>query len=605
MHFYKSTYAILMEQKMNLKYLKLFAVLVVGVCSISQAETITANKNLAVIAENYFEDHVQLDPLDGSATTGEERFEDKLEITISPKYRTKNHKLSEKVLSALSNVDEKALSPADRITYQVLKQQMQDQLEGDKFPSHLLPIDQYGGLPVYLAQFGTGQDIQPLKTVKQYEHYLKRLDKLPLWINQAIINMREGVKLGVVQPKPLIVSGLPSIKALTEKNIEKNPFYLAITQMPESFSTADKTRLSSAYKKLIQNKLIPAHEKLVDFLEKDYLPNTRASAGYGALPNGDAWYKHMVKYHTTTDQTPDEIHALGLAEVARIRTEMAKIQTAYKFTGTLTDFLKWHDKDAQFKPFKTEQDVLDEYENLNKKIAEKLPTLFSRTPKIPLIIRPEPELTRATASDHYNSPAPDGSRPGIFYAVIENPTEYRNSKMTSLFLHEGQPGHHFHIGLQQELSLPTFRKFGWITAYGEGWALYAETLGKEMGLYADPNQYLGHLRMELIRAVRLVTDTGLHAKGWTREQTIQYMMDTEGSSETEATRATQRYMVWPGQALAYKIGALKFQELRARAQQKLGNKFSLSNYHDLVLSDGVLPLTILEEKVNNWITIQQ
>lgn len=590
---------------MNIKYYNLLLLLMLGTCSPSHAEISAPNKNLATIAEHYFNEHVELDPIDGSATTGEERFEDKLEITISSEYRVKNHKLSQRVLNELSSIDEKILSPADLITYKVLKQQMLDQLEGDKFPSYLLPIDQYGGLPVYLAQFGTGQDIQPLKTVKQYEHYLKRLEKLPLWINQAIANMREGVKLGVVQSKPLIISGLPSIKALTEKDITKNPFYLAITQMPENFSPADRAHLSTAYKKIINTKLIPANEKLVTFLEKDYLPNTRTTAGYGALPNGEAWYKYLVKYHTTTDMTPDEIHSLGLAEVARIRAEMTKIQTIYKFTGTLTEFLKWQDQDAQFKPFKTEQDVLDAYEQLNKKIAAKLPTLFSKAPKIPLIIRPEPELTRATASDHYNSPAPDGSRPGIFYAVIENPTDYGNTKMTSLFLHEGQPGHHFHIGLQQELSLPQFRKFGWITAYGEGWALYAETLGKEMGLYEDPNQYLGHLRMELIRAVRLVTDTGLHTKGWTREQTIQYMMDTEGNTEAEATRATQRYMAWPGQALAYKIGALKFQELRARAHQKLGNKFSLADYHDMVLSDGVLPLTILEEKVNDWIAKQQ
>ncbi len=584
---------------------KLLFILILGICSASQAQVIAPNKHLAAIAESYFEEHITLDPLEGSGTTGEERFEDKLEITISPASRAKSHKLTQRILNELRGVDEKTLSPADHITYLVLKQQMQDQLEGEKFPWYLLPIDQYGGLPVYLAQFGTGQDIQPLKTVPQHEHYLKRLSKLPLWIDQAINNMREGIKMGVVQPTPLIISGLPSMKALTEKNIEKNPFYLAITHIPDNFSPLEKARLSGAYKKIIQTKLIPANEKLVTFLEKEYLPNTRTTSGYGALTNGDNWYKYLVKYHTSTDMNPNDIHALGLAEVARIRTEMTKIQASYKFTGTLTEFLKWQDQDAQFKPFKTEQDVLDAYEQLNQKITAKLPRLFNRAPKVPLIIQPEPELTRATASDHYNPPAPDGSRPGTFYAVIENPNEYRNTKMTSLFLHEGQPGHHFHIALQQELSLPKFRKFGWLTAYGEGWALYAETLGKEMGLYEDPNQYLGHLKMELIRAVRLVTDTGLHAKGWTREQTIQYMMDTEGSSEADATRAAQRYMAWPGQALAYKIGALKIQELRARAQQKLGTKFSLSNYHDLVLSDGVLPLTILDEKVNNWITAQQ
>lgn len=579
----------------------------VAFCVPSYAETKAnpADLKLARIAEQYFAHHLQLDPLDGSATTGEEHFEDKLEITISPAYQTKNHKLAMKILHKLQAIDEQGLSPADRITYDVLRQQMEGQIEGDRFPSNLLPIDQYGGLPVYLAQFGTGQDIQPLKTVRQYQHYLKRLNKLPLWIDQAIANMREGIKRGVVQPKTLIVSGLPSIKALTKDEIKKNPFYLAINNMPKKFSAADQARLSASYKKSIQASLIPAAKKLAVFLEEEYLPHARTTAGLGALPDGSAWYQYLVKYHTTTHMTPDEIHTLGIKEVERIREEMKKIQEFYKFKGNLSDFLQWQNKDVQFRPFKSEQHVLDAYETLNKNIATKLPEFFGRSPKIPLVIRAEPELTRATASDHYNSPAPDGSRPGTFYTVIENPADYRNSKMTSLFLHEGQPGHHFHIGLQQELSLPRFRKYGWITAFGEGWALYAETLGNEMGLYEDRNQYLGHLKLELLRAVRLVTDTGLHAKGWTREQTIQYMMDSEGSAEADARRATERYMAWPGQALAYKIGALKIQELRLRAQNKLGNKFLLRDFHDLILSDGVLPLSILDTKVDAWILEQQ
>jgi uncharacterized protein (DUF885 family) len=284
---------------------------------------------------------------------------------------------------------------------------------------------------------------------------------------------------------------------------------------------------------------------------------------------------------------------------------MDKIRVGYKFDGSTTAFLKWHDSQAEFRPFKSEREVLDAYGALNKKIAEKLPALFGRMPKAPLDIRPEPELTRATASDHYSQPAADGSRPGVFYAVIEDPAKYSTTGMTTLFLHEGQPGHHFHIALQQELALPKFRKHGWITAFGEGWALYAETLGREMGLYEDPNALLGHLKDELLRAVRLVTDTGLHSKGWTREQTMQYMMDNEGVVEAEARRATERYMAWPGQALAYKVGALKIQELRERAAQKLGAKFSLKGFHDQVLSDGVLPLSVLEAKIDGWIKEQR
>ena len=577
--------------------------LIAGSCWAASADQ--ASKPLATIAERYFEDRLQLDPLEGTATTGEARFEGELTITIAPAHLAKVRKLSQRVLQELKSLNEQKLSPADRMTYAVLKRQLQEQLDGDKFLSELLPIDQYGGLPVSLAQFGTGQDIQPLKTVKNYENYLKRLNKLPVWIDQAITNMREGIKRGVVQPTPLIVSGLPAIKALTEADVEKSVFYLAIKSMPSTFSKAEQARLTAAYTQSIKSRLLPAAIKLYTFLEQEYLPKTRASAGVSAIPDGAAWYKYLVRFHTTTGMTPEEIHALGLKEVARIRGEMAKIQAGYKFEGSLTDFLKWHDNEAQFRPFKTDQDVLDAYGVLNKTIAAKLPQLFGRAPKAPLEIRAEPELTRATASDHYSGPAADGSRPGVFYTVIEDPAKYRNTGMTTLFLHEGQPGHHYHTALQQELPLPKFRKFGWITAYGEGWALYAETLGREMGLYDDPNQYLGHLKDELLRAVRLVTDTGLHSKNWTREQTMQYMMDNEGVIESEARRATERYMAWPGQALAYKIGALKIQALRARAAEKLGAKFSLSNYHDLVLSDGVLPLSVLEAKVDAWIASQQ
>ena len=344
--------------------------------------------------------------------------------------------------------------------------------------------------------------------------------------------------------------------------------------------------------------------RLVAFLEKEYLPKCRTSSGIDAVPHGKAWYDYMVRYYTTTTMKPDQIHALGLKEVARIRGEMEKVKAVYKFNGSLNDFFKWHEALPASYPFKTEPEVLDAYAMLNQRIMAKLPDLFGRTPKAPLEIRAEPELTRSTASDHYSSPAADGSRPGVFYVVIEDPTKHPSNLMATLFIHEGQPGHHFHIALQQELSLPKFRQYGNITAFTEGWALYAETLGREMGLYEDPNFYLGHLSDELLRAVRLVTDTGLHTMGWTREQTIQYMMETQGYSEHESQRYTERYMASPGQALAYKIGSLKIQELRERARTKLGARFSLKDYHDQVLSDGALPLHLLEAKVDRWIAAQ-
>jgi uncharacterized protein (DUF885 family) len=573
--------------------------------SIAKNETERNHYRLHELAEKYYNKTLELDPIAGTENTGDARYEDKLAITIAPAYLKKSLHLWQTTLKKLSRIDKNQLSSEDATTYAVLERELQLKIETDNFPSELLPINQYGGTLINVVQFGTGQDIQPLKTVTQYKHYLKRLERLSDWIDQAIINMRLGIKTGVVQHKALIEQALPAIKPLTLEPIENNPFYLSIKNMPSSFTAKEKQQVTNAYKKSIESRLIPAANKLYAFLVNEYLPHARPSAGIDALPNGSDWYKFAVKYHTNTNMTPDEIHLLGLREVERIHAEIEKIKAIYKFKGSLKEFLEWQDNAAENKPFKTSQEILDTYANLNNKIAAKLPTLFGRIPKVGLEIKEEPELTRATASDHYSPPTADGSRPGIYYAVIVDPLQYNKTHMTSLFLHEGQPGHHYQIALQQEFNLPKFRQFGWITAFGEGWALYAETLGHELGLYEDPNAYLGHLKLELVRAVRLVTDTGLHAKGWTREKTIQYMIDIEGRSEESARRATERYMAWPAQALAYKIGALKIQELRTRASQQLGTQFSLRDFHDLVLSEGVLPLNILEKKVDDWIASQK
>jgi len=556
---------------------------------------------LARIAEQYFQDTLSLNPLTGTRITAEPKYEDKLEISISPAYRAKTSALYKRVQRELKLLKVAALTPADRMTYDLLAEEVRDGLEGMRFPSELMPVDQYGGTPVYVAQFGSGEQIQPLKTVANYRNYLRRLLVLPQWTAQAEINMREGMRRGIVPPQALLSSGLPAFKALAEGNIEKSPFYTAIQVMPATFSATDKAALTQEYQRAIKTKLQPAMSAFYTFLEKTYLPATRKSSGIDAIPGGKEWYAYAVRQYTTTKMTPDEIHALGIKEVARIRSEMEKIRQHYQYQGSIAEFLKWADEDAQFRPFKTDQEVINAYQALNEKIKPKLSALFGRAPKALLEIRLEPELTRATASDHYSSPAADGSRPGVFYAVVMDPTKYSTLLMTTLFLHEGQPGHHYHLALQQELTLPNFRRYGGLTAFNEGWALYAETLGHEMGLYQDKHALLGHLSDELLRAVRLVTDTGLHSKGWTREASIKYMMEMQGYSALESRRATERYMAWPGQALAYKIGSLKIQELRARAESKLGAKFSLKEYHDLVLSDGAVPLTLLEKKVDAWL----
>jgi uncharacterized protein (DUF885 family) len=350
--------------------------------------------------------------------------------------------------------------------------------------------------------------------------------------------------------------------------------------------------------------VLPSLRKLAAFIETEYLPAARPTAGWGSLPGGANWYRAWVKAQTTTDLAPEEIHRIGLAEMARIHAEYAKLGPKFGYTGTPVGLPAWLAAQASTHPFKTEAQVLQAYRELNERIMPRLPQLFATMPKAPLEIRPEPELSRATASDHYTLAAADGSRPGIFWAVIPDAARYGSTAMTSLFLHEGQPGHHFQLSKQQELPVPKFRKYGGNNAYVEGWALYAETLGKEMGLYEDPNAYAGHLMLDMVRAARLVVDTGLHAQGWTREQTITFLVEQTGIGEAGARNATERYMAWPGQALGYKIGALKIMELRQRAATALGPKFNLAQFHDAVLAEGALPLALLENRINDWIVRQ-
>jgi uncharacterized protein (DUF885 family) len=398
-----------------------------------------------------------------------------------------------------------------------------------------------------------------------------------------------------------MMSLLPQLKALVAATPETSIFYSPIKALPAGFSSADKTKLTASYRKTVGEKLNPALARLATYVEKDYLPATRTTAGWGALPNGADWYKARVAAMTTTSLTPEQIHEIGQKEVARIQGEYGKIGPKMGYTGPAAGLPRWVSEQPKYKPFTSDAQVIAVFEKIDADVRTKLPKLFSLMPKAPLEVRLEPELTRETASDHYSSPAADGSRPGVFWSVVNDPTKYGSTGMVTLYLHEGQPGHHFHIALTQELGLPNFRKFGGNTAFTEGWALYAETLGKEMGLFDKPEDYFGHLNDEMLRAARLVVDTGMHTKGWSRDQSITYFRETLGYSELEARAQIERYMVMPGQALAYKIGALKIMELRQRAQAALGDKFNLPAFHRVVLDEGTLPLAVLEAKVDRWI----
>jgi uncharacterized protein (DUF885 family) len=395
---------------------------------------------------------------------------------------------------------------------------------------------------------------------------------------------------------------IPQMQSLVVDDATKSLFYGPITNLPADFSAADKKRITDAYVVAINQQITPYFKKLGDFLQNEYLAKARATTGISGIPGGDKYYNFLIRQQTTTDKTPDEIYNTGLEEVKRIRGEMERIKTETGFNGDLKSFFAYLKTDKKFTPFKTPKEILDAFDSIHKKMEPNLDKMFGHKPKTPFEIRQTEAFRAASASAEYNQGSADGSRPGIFYIpIIDAATFNITSGMESLFLHEAIPGHHYQISLQQENDkLPKFRRFGGNNAYAEGWALYCESLGKELGLYTDPYQYMGALGDEMHRAVRLVVDVAMHTKNMTREEAIQYMTDNEQISEEGATAEIERYMVIPAQALGYKIGALKIRELRNKYEKQLGDKFRISAFHDTVLKDGNLPLDVLEKKMDAW-----
>ncbi|MFC0678973.1 DUF885 family protein [Lysobacter korlensis] len=558
-------------------------------------------KRLQALYDQYWEEVLQLNPIQATFQ-GDPRYNDQLPNVYSAEYREKSRAFTQRWLDTVQAVGDEGLTGQDLLSYQIFVRDAKNSLESEKFPGWMMPINQMGSLPTLAVQFGSGTGPQPFKTVKDYENWLARAGKLPELFDTAIANMREGMKAGVVQPRALMVKVVPQLDALIKDKPEQTLFWGPIENMPKEFSEADRKRLTAAYRDVIAKQLMPAYRELRTFIQKDYLPATRQSVGVDKLPDGKQWYAFNARNSTTTDMTPEQIHELGLSEVARIHGEIRKVMEQVGFKGSLQDFFKFMQNDPRFS-FKNEEDLLTQYRALEAKVNEKVSEQFSLIPKAPFEIRPvEAFRAKSAAGGEYRSPSEDGTRPGIFYVNTYDLPTRKTWDAEDLYLHEAIPGHHFQIALQQELTnLPKFRRFGGETAFAEGWGLYAESLGKDLGLYTDPYNYFGYLQNELWRAIRLVTDTGLHSKDWTRDQVIKYMLDNSAESETQATAEAERYIAWPGQALAYKIGELKIQELRERAERELGDKFDVREFHAEVLKDGAVPLEILEGKIDRWI----
>ncbi len=552
--------------------------------------------------EEYFEASLELDPI--SATfIGDHRYDHRLTNTISPQHIETALALEQRYLNEALKYQNVPLPDADRLSLEIFINDRRMAIEGAQFPAHLLPVNQLSSVPALMAVLGSGTSAQPFRSVEDYDRFLQRMDDYLKWSDQAIGNMREGIKHRYTYPRMLMEKVLPQLAELAVTDVEKSIFYQPIANMPEHIAQADRERLDKAYRDAITKKIAPSYQELHDYIRDEYLKSSRSSVAWSALPNGAKWYAYLAKLSTTTDLTPDAIHELGLREVARIRSEMEGVKKQVGFEGDLAAFFKFLQNDQRFY-FSDADSLLEGYRELKRKIDARLPELFSDFPKASYEVRPvEAFRAQSAAGASYQSPSADGTRPGIFYVNTFNLKAQPKFGMETLSLHEAAPGHHFQIAIQQELeNVPRFRRFGTsYVAYVEGWALYAESLGKELGLFSDPYQYYGRLSDEMLRAMRLVVDTGLHTRGWTREQAMQYMLDNSSMAASDVEAEVERYIAIPGQALGYKIGQIRIAEIRAKAERALGDTFDVREFHSQVLRDGNLPLSVLEAKIDRWI----
>lgn len=506
-------------------------------------------------------------------------------------------------LTVLHAIRRDRLSPADQLNYDLFENKLTEQINSNRFPSELMPINQMGGVQQDAA---STLEYMPTATVAQCEDILARLRALPRLIEQTIALADSGLKTGVTPPAITMRDVPNQVLSQIVENPADAPLLAVLAERPATITDSDWQRITSDAYRTYREQIVPAFRRLHRYLTEIYLPGCRQSIGLAALPDGEAWYRHEVARYTTTDLTPEQIFEIGQAEVARIRSEMENVIASTGFSGDFDDFTEFLRTDPRFF-FDTPDALLTAYRDISKKVDPQLVQLFGTLPRLPYGVIPVPSYSEKSQTTAYYQPGSlRAARPGYFYANTYDLKSRPSWEMTALTLHEAVPGHHLQIALSQELeNLPKFRTEGWYTAYGEGWALYAESLGETMGLYDDPYVKFGQLTYEMWRAIRLVVDVGMHAKGWSREQAIEFFRDNSAKTLHDITVEIDRYIAWPGQALAYKIGELKIKELRAFAELELGSDFDLRAFHDEILGEGGLPLNILDRKVRNWVAVRK
>ncbi len=555
------------------------------------------------ILEAYFDLQIERNPL-RATFIGDHRFNDRLAITIAPDYLAESLAIEQDFLERVAAIDATALHPDDRLSREIFLRERQHAIEGFDFPGHLMPVNQFRNMGNTMAQLGSGQGAQPFQSESDYDDFTGRMNDFSRWVEQAIRNMRKGIEQDIVQPAILMERVTDQLAAHIVP-VEDSLFVRPLDSLPEDLDEEAANALRERYQTAIADVLLPAYERLHDFIADEYMAAARSTHGMRALPDGDAWYAWLVRGTTTTDLSPAEIHDIGLAEVERIHDAIRGVMHEVEFEGDLNDFFEFTATDPRFYVDDPEE-LLAAYEALRERVEDGLDALFDLTPIARYEIRPvEPYRERSAAGASYMRPAADGSRPGIFYVNTYDLSARPLWAVESLFLHEAVPGHHYQIALQQEQpELPRFRRFGGNTAFIEGWALYAESLGRQLGLYQDPYQYFGMLNAELWRAIRLVVDTGLHLHGWSRDDVLEYMFDNSSVGRARAVSEAERYMAIPSQALAYKVGQMRFLELRREAENRLGEDFDIRAYHNLILRNGPVPLDLLEAEVERWIASQ-
>lgn len=604
--------------KFYVSTLPLMAALIIGLAACTKGEEQAAPVDdaatlAAKVAEinalyaEFDEEFLALNPI-FATFRGDNRYNDqwgKYDF-LSDEYSDAMYNLHQRYLERLVAIDPEGLSDQDRSNYEIFKLDRQNAVEredrGFNDFGSLTPVSQFFSVPNFVVLLGSGANAQPFNTPEDYDNWIKRSGGMTNHIELTIARMREGVELGVVQPTILMQKTLPQLAAQVVDSAEQSGFWGPIARMPEDFTDEQRERITNEYREHIEGVLIPAYARLHGYITDEYLNHTRDTIGQGDVPGGAEYYAFLVNETTTTALTPQEIHDIGKREVERLTAEMEKVKDQVGFEGDLQAFFEFLRTDPQFY-YDNPEDLIAGYEDLRTRIDPQLEKLFDVMPRATYVLKEVEEFrAQSMAAAQYFPGTPDGSRPGIFYVNTFQLDQRPKYMMEALSLHEANPGHHFQITVTQELEeMPAFRRFGGYTAYIEGWGLYAETLGKELGLYEDPYQYFGALFADIWRANRLVVDTGMHALGWTRQEAIDFMMGNSPVTEVDVIAEVDRYIAIPSQALAYKVGQLKIRELRTRAEEALGERFDVREFHNQVLMSGALPLAVLEDKIDRWI----